>query len=328
MLQMCNTIIRRAVHATTLATQRTSHLSSSDHSHCSYTQPHDPQLGSSPGGTVAPGPYPAPSGAKPTTAEPRPASGTTTRTAQLFALAEQCDLQGLEVAIGGIPSGSTPPQPLQPASATSPSMSTAHNAVDATGAVAPAAPAPTERVLQLDVLEADVVVMLSALCRLAARQAGDVGDDTAPYIIAGKRLAAELLLQVLESPANPWLSLSGATWSTLRQPFCMVALRSAGSDTEVALTSAPRLFVALLSKTPLRFSLKAEMGAFFPLLLLKTLEMESPSLAMLTACLDASATLAGEAQLMVDLFVNYDCDLQVRSGPVYCSACMILFIGI
>lgn len=96
---------------------------------------------------------------------------------------------------------------------------------------------------------------------------------------------------------------------TLRQPICLVLLRSAAIEDPSAFPLAPRLFACILCRTPLRLSLKAELGAFFPLLLHKPLEMEAVYGAVVTSALEASARIAGEPQLMVDLFVNYDCDL-------------------
>jgi Guanine nucleotide exchange factor in Golgi transport N-terminal len=89
-----------------------------------------------------------------------------------------------------------------------------------------------------------------------------------------------------------------------------VLLRCTSQEMAESLPIAPRLLVAILSHTPLRKHLKAELGAFFPLLLLKPLEVDRLPAAVLTATLDASRALASDAQLMVDLFVNYDCDLQ------------------
>lgn len=97
---------------------------------------------------------------------------------------------------------------------------------------------------------------------------------------------------------------------TLRQPICMVLLRSAAVGDASGFAHAPRLFSAILCRTPLKYSLKAELGAFFPLLVHKPLELENAPMSSVASALEASARIAGDAQLLVDLFVNYDCDLQ------------------
>jgi hypothetical protein len=96
----------------------------------------------------------------------------------------------------------------------------------------------------------------------------------------------------------------------LQQPLCITLLRSADVASEDSYSHGPRLFVALLTATPLRHSLKAELGAFFPLLLHKPLQMTAPRVATLAAALKASASLATNTQLLVELFVNYDCNLK------------------
>jgi hypothetical protein len=62
-----------------------------------------------------------------------------------------------------------------------------------------------------------------------------------------------------------------------------------------------------------RRGLRAELGAFYPLLLLKPLEQEPPDLACLATVLSSMKQLCSDAQLVVDLFVNYDCDLQAAN---------------
>lgn len=59
--------------------------------------------------------------------------------------------------------------------------------------------------------------------------------------------------------------------------------------------------------------LQAELGAFYPLLVLRPLELEEPGAADLAgaaAVLPCLGALCSEAQLLVDMFVNYDCDLR------------------
>lgn len=283
-VQMCNTTIRRIVHATAGGEQP-----SLQHGHAVATRAEASLMN---GGNIN-------RAGQVALRSDSMRSATTSRTAQLFALAEQRDMSGLEAAIDGIPAAASPPAGAAPAHTPAvPDLST---------------PPEQPKVPRLDVLEADVVVLISALCRLAARLPADPVSDGARYVMAGKHLAADILLQVVESKENPWASIGAATWATLRQPLCMATLRLAALSATDVFPAAPRLFVALLVRTPLRLSLKAEMGAFFPLLLLKPLEMNEAPPAVLAASLAASATLAAHAQLMVDLFVNYDCDLQVPS---------------
>ena len=61
----------------------------------------------------------------------------------------------------------------------------------------------------------------------------------------------------------------------LRQPVCLALLRNCLSPYAEAAGGAARLFAALLSAPRLRAGLKAELGAFYPLLLLRPLETDT-----------------------------------------------------
>ena len=60
----------------------------------------------------------------------------------------------------------------------------------------------------------------------------------------------------------------------LCQALCSAMLRNAVSVYDEAHAAAVRLLACMLGQPPLRASLKAEMGAFVPLLLLRPLEQE------------------------------------------------------
>ncbi len=60
----------------------------------------------------------------------------------------------------------------------------------------------------------------------------------------------------------------------LRQPLCLALLRNCMSPYDEAFTAATRLFTAVLLQPKLRGGLKEELGAFFPLLLLRPLEAD------------------------------------------------------
>jgi Guanine nucleotide exchange factor in Golgi transport N-terminal len=326
-LQTCNTIVRRTIHAT--GTQATptaaarSHpqtFARQDSSTPEQTLSEDNQASARQQGRTAeqvPAVHQPGAGASSDPQDAAQSADGTSRTAHLYAVADKRDLKRLEAAIEGMPVQQAERPATRATPTTAPPSTSAASTLHADdmrsaaeegssgrGAASPAS------VPRLDVLEADVVSMLAALCRLVARQPGLPTDEAFSYITASKHLAADVLLRVLDSPANPWDAISSATWATLRQPFCMVALRCTAVDVADSLPVAPLLFVAILLRTPLRLSLKAELGAFFPLLLLKPLESEKLPHTVLSATLDASIKLAKDAQFMVDLFVNYDCDLQ------------------
>ncbi|GFR41199.1 hypothetical protein Agub_g1869, partial [Astrephomene gubernaculifera] len=169
---------------------------------------------------------------------------------------------------------------------------------------------PAARALRTS--ERDVLLVLTSFCRLASREAGVTEIDK--YLTAGKLLALELVVKVLQNPIHHgWENVREEFVRPLHQPLCLALLRNSSPADPPAFGLALRLLTALLMLPKLRRGLKAELGAFYPLLLLRPLEGEQlgpPELPAAAACLPCLAALAGEAALLVDLFVNYDCDLR------------------
>lgn len=69
-------------------------------------------------------------------------------------------------------------------------------------------------------------------------------------------------------------SIAAQFCEQLRQPLCLALLRNCMSPYDEAFTAATKLFTAVLLQPKLRGGLKAELGAFFPLLLLRPLEAD------------------------------------------------------
>ncbi|KAL4301738.1 hypothetical protein GQ457_10G019250 [Hibiscus cannabinus] len=68
------------------------------------------------------------------------------------------------------------------------------------------------------------------------------------------------------------------------------------------------IFMRLLTK--FRSGLKAEIGIFFPMLFLRVLEnILQPSFLQKMTVLNLLEKIAGDSQIIIDIFVNYDCDV-------------------
>jgi brefeldin A-inhibited guanine nucleotide-exchange protein len=164
---------------------------------------------------------------------------------------------------------------------------------------------------RLTTYERDVLLVLTAFCKLASREAGMSSAES--VLSQGKLLALEMLGRVLGNPQHSWAHVSELFCRHLRQPVCMALLRNCASNDPAAYVLAVRLLAAILSLPRLRLGLRAELGAFYPLLVLRPLEQEAPEPQGLQAALGTLRALVGDPQLVVDLFVNYDCDLQASN---------------
>eukprot|EP00775_Hariotina_reticulata_P008270 gene8270-8458_t len=145
--------------------------------------------------------------------------------------------------------------------------------------------------------------------------------------VAAALLALELLKVLLEN-SGPTFRSSERFTAAIRQYLCLSLLKNSASSIPAALQLSASIFLSLLQK--FRAALKAEVGVFFPMVMLKVLE--PPGAGSGTGSSTAAAAAAqtnlavnsysykvvvlrclrevcGDGQLLVDLFVNYDCDI-------------------
>lgn len=134
------------------------------------------------------------------------------------------------------------------------------------------------------------------------------------HIHTGKLLALDILVKVLTNPMHDWLHMRPVFTTQLRQPLCLALLRNCSSQQDAAMEASAKILSALLSAKSLREGLKAEIGALYPLLFLRPLEADrADSQAHVTAALQGLMSICGSPQILVDVFVNYDCNLQAAN---------------
>eukprot|EP00798_Chlamydomonas_sp_ICE-L_P022401 gene22401-29513_t len=156
----------------------------------------------------------------------------------------------------------------------------------------------------------------------------------------GKVLALELLKILLEN-SGPMFQHSDKFLSAIRQYLCLSLLKNSASSVPQAMQLTCSIFLSLLTKfrlnlkaelTKFRVHLKAEFAVnlkaeespyFFPMILLKPFEpgavpaisSASPATAanthiFRTFLMRVLSEMSRDGQLLVDIFVNYDCDLE------------------
>ena len=103
--------------------------------------------------------------------------------------------------------------------------------------------------------------------------------------------------------------------AAISEYLCDAVVTNTSPTIPTAYQLACSIFLTLLTK--FRTSLKAEVGFFFPMLMLKPLEVVHGAplapysqRAILLMCLHK---LCADAQLLVDLFVNFDCHLDASN---------------
>lgn len=185
-----------------------------------------------------------------------------------------------------------------------------------TGATILTAAATAEELLEKDRNADDVLLLLLTLCKIAARE-GAVEQDA--YLTHSKALALDIIRQLMDGPrAATWLEVFHAQ---LRQPLSVALMRNAllqvprGTEAEASvgiLVSIARMAYGSLV-TRARATWKQEVAALYPIMALHPLQSEEASTAMRVAALRLVRRLASDSQVLVDIFVNYDCDLQAAN---------------
>ena len=154
-------------------------------------------------------------------------------------------------------------------------------------------------------------LIVNGFVQMASRETGSGAAGT--YFHSGKLLALETIVKVMSNPIHDWEHIRPELAMHLRQPICLTVLRNCKSPYETAVTASVSLLCAMLSAPSLRLNLKAEIGALYPLVLLRPLESSNtyPSLShQALAAVKGLESLCSSPQILVDIFVNFDCSLQ------------------
>ncbi|KAM7479529.1 hypothetical protein LguiA_027742 [Lonicera macranthoides] len=101
----------------------------------------------------------------------------------------------------------------------------------------------------------------------------------------------------------------GKFLNALKQYLCLSLLKNSALSVMTIFQLLCSIFENLLSK--FRSGLKAEIGIFFPMLILRVLEnVLQPSFLQKMTILNLLEKMSQDSQIIIDIFVNYDCDVE------------------
>lgn len=96
--------------------------------------------------------------------------------------------------------------------------------------------------------------------------------------------------------------------NAIKQYLCLSLLKNSALSVMTIFQLLCSIFKSLLSK--FRSALKSEIGIFFPMLILRVLEnVLKPSFLQKMTVLNLLEKISQDSQIIVDIFVNYDCDV-------------------
>ncbi|CAN1305053.1 Brefeldin A-inhibited guanine nucleotide-exchange protein 1 [Linum perenne] len=153
----------------------------------------------------------------------------------------------------------------------------------------------------------DGFLLFRNLCKLSMKfSSQDNPDDQ--ILLRGKTLSLELIKVIMDT-GGPLLRSNERFLTAVKQYLCLSLLKNSALSVMAIFQLQCSIFIILLSK--FRSGLKEEIGIFFPMLILRVLEnVNQPSFLQKMIVLNFLEKIFLDPQLIIDLFVNYDCDVE------------------
>ncbi|URD90555.1 hypothetical protein MUK42_27967 [Musa troglodytarum] len=155
--------------------------------------------------------------------------------------------------------------------------------------------------LESTVMQHDALLLFRTLCKMGMKEEGD-------EVTTKTRLLSLELLQGLLEGVSESFTKNFHFIDCVKAYLSYALLRASISPSPVVFQYATGIFAVLLLR--FRESLKGEIGVFFPLIILKSLEGNESALSQRTSVLRMLEKVCKDSQMLADIFVNYDCDLQ------------------
>uniref|UniRef100_A0A1J3DME3 Brefeldin A-inhibited guanine nucleotide-exchange protein 3 n=1 Tax=Noccaea caerulescens TaxID=107243 RepID=A0A1J3DME3_NOCCA len=158
-------------------------------------------------------------------------------------------------------------------------------------------------------LRRDAFLVFRALCKLSMK----TPPKEDPELMRGKIVALELLKILLEN-AGAVFRTSDRFLGAIKQYLCLSLLKNSASNLMIIFQLSCSILLSLVSR--FRAGLKAEIGVFFPMIVLRVLEnVSQPDYQQKMIVLRFLDKLCVDSQILVDIFINYDCD--VNSSNIF-----------
>nr|BAC79659.1 putative guanine nucleotide-exchange protein GEP2 [Oryza sativa Japonica Group]BAD30105.1 putative guanine nucleotide-exchange protein GEP2 [Oryza sativa Japonica Group] len=155
----------------------------------------------------------------------------------------------------------------------------------------------------VNIIQRDALLLFRTLCKMSMKEESDeVATKT-------RLLSLELLQGLLEGVSDSFTK-NFHFIDSVKAYLSYAILRAAVSSSAVVFQYACGIFAVLLLR--FRESLKGEIGVFFPLIVLRSLDSSDSPLSQRASVLRMLEKVCKDSQMLADMFVNYDCDLE---GP-------------
>ncbi|XP_038710906.1 brefeldin A-inhibited guanine nucleotide-exchange protein 5-like isoform X2 [Tripterygium wilfordii] len=147
----------------------------------------------------------------------------------------------------------------------------------------------------------DTLLVFRTLCKMGMK------EDNDEVTTKSRILSLELLQGLLEGVSKSFTK-NFHFIDSVKAYLSYALLRASVSQSPVIFQYATRIFSVLLLR--FRESLKGEIGIFFPLIVLRSLDNLECPINQKTSVLRVLEKVCGDPQMLIDMYVNYDCDLE------------------
>lgn len=160
------------------------------------------------------------------------------------------------------------------------------------------------------ILQKDAFLVFRALCKLSMKPLPDGAIDEKSHELRSKILSLHLLLSILQN-AGPVFRSNEMFIMAIKQYLCVALSQNGVSPVKEVFELSLSIFVALLSN--FKAHLKKQIEVFFKEIFLNILEATTSSFEHKWMVIQALTRICGDAQSVVDIYVNYDCDLSAAN---------------
>ncbi|GFY62356.1 brefeldin A-inhibited guanine nucleotide-exchange protein 1 [Trichonephila inaurata madagascariensis] len=156
------------------------------------------------------------------------------------------------------------------------------------------------------ILQKDAFLVFRSLCKLSMKPLPEGQPDPKSHELRSKILSLQLLLSILQN-AGPVFRSSEMFINAIKQYLCVALSKNGVSSIPEVFELSLAIFLALLEN--FKTHLKMQTEVFFKEIFLNILETSNSSFEHKYMVIQALNRICGEAQSIVDIYVNYDADL-------------------
>ncbi|XP_053309569.1 brefeldin A-inhibited guanine nucleotide-exchange protein 2-like [Spea bombifrons] len=160
------------------------------------------------------------------------------------------------------------------------------------------------------VLQKDAFLVFRSLCKLSMKPLGDGPPDPKSHELRSKVISLQLLLSVLQN-AGPVFRTHEMFINAIKQYLCVALSKNGVSSVPDVFELSLAIFLSLLSN--FKKHLKMQVEVFFKEIFLNILETPSSSFEHKWMVIQTLTRICADAQCVVDIYVNYDCDLNAAN---------------